>query len=165
MLLGIVAASLVIIPTVLAFHKSVPIGDANTSLQQVVVNSETGNVYVGGQNLLVHFDGNLTEISQKVMGPVEDSDQCPPAGLQCESSRSETDSFIKVLEIDPNKMKPFTPIVLVSFLSNPGISQCWRCHTDHTSRTKIIVKTFDGHSFHSLAMVFTFVPHFSPQNV
>ncbi|XP_048252832.1 hepatocyte growth factor receptor-like [Haliotis rufescens] len=93
------------LPFVIAFYKVQQIGNDNTTLQQVTINADTRQLFVGGKNVLHHFDANLTKISETTTGPVEDNSLCPPVDLPCEKSRSLTDNLMSVLEVDPSKKK------------------------------------------------------------
>ncbi|XP_067684002.1 hepatocyte growth factor receptor-like [Haliotis asinina] len=93
------------LPFVIAFYKVQQIGNEDTTLQQITIHGDSGQLFVGGKNILYHFNSNLTKLSETMTGPVEDNILCPPADLPCERSRSLTDNLMSVLEVDPSKKK------------------------------------------------------------
>ena len=76
--------------------------DAGQALLQVAV-VETGEVYVGGSNTLLHLSQNLTPHTVVSLGPVRDSLDCDPAASECEGSFKTNE--VKVLEVDKRKQQ------------------------------------------------------------
>ena len=74
--------------------------DAGQPLSQITVN-ETGEVYVGGFNTLLHLSQSLKPHTVMSLGPVRDSLNCDPTAGECEGSF--TANEVKVLEVDKRK--------------------------------------------------------------
>lgn len=75
----------------------------NSSLQLMTVHHRTGDVFVGGTNVILHLSENLTFLDEVRHNPVEDNPSCPPTPLMCNYSRQLTDTQIKLLLIDYNQ--------------------------------------------------------------
>ena len=80
----------------------VDVHDAGQSLSQITI-SETGEVYVGGFNKLLHLSANLTPHTVLSLGPVRDSLNCDPTAGECKGSF--TANEVKVLEVDKRKQQ------------------------------------------------------------
>ncbi len=68
-------------------------------LQKVKVDSTSGILYVGGENLLVKLDENLTLVDKLSTGPVEDSINCDPSQSCADLQLTNNDA--KIVDIDP----------------------------------------------------------------
>lgn len=78
-----------------------------SKMQQVAVDEETGQVYVGGRNALYKFDRNLNQISQQGTGPSTDGLTCSPkSDDKCDNTKL-TDNDATVLEIYPDPLKRY----------------------------------------------------------
>lgn len=70
-------------------------------LAHLVVDNDTGLVYVGGVNRIYQLDSNLNLLAEAVTGPRNDSINClPPPGDDCLSGRTVTHNYNKVLLLD-----------------------------------------------------------------
>ncbi|XP_041350016.1 hepatocyte growth factor receptor-like [Gigantopelta aegis] len=67
-------------------------------LTQIAVYSETGDVFVGGHNVLAQLSSDVALKSTLSIGPVLDGIDCAPVDESC--TRTETDNDVRVLEID-----------------------------------------------------------------
>ena len=83
-----------------AFYTNLP---TKSSLQQVAVDSVTGNVYIGAKNAL-YLLGRDLDIKQSLkLGPVQDNARCRPLPANCSERRVATDNNVMVLEIHPKE--------------------------------------------------------------
>ena len=83
--------------------------DHNTTLNQMVMDSDTGTIYVGALNHLYRLDSNLRELENVTTGPQKDNVDCPlpveETDTHCRTInakkvlREETDNENKVLVI------------------------------------------------------------------
>jgi len=69
-------------------------------LQQFVIDKNTGEIYVGGQNALVRLSPELNSIQLVENGPRLDSPLCPPPQIPCNLTKNSINSFTKGLVID-----------------------------------------------------------------
>ncbi|XP_056001078.1 plexin-B1-like isoform X2 [Ostrea edulis] len=156
---------------------SVPLSFA--PLRRVTMKPESENIYVGGKNILLHLDGNLTVIGNKTIGPVKDSKLCSPDQKMCVSLEWR-DNYVEVLKfLSKHKMVLMCGSVrqgLCRLLNSYSISleeQFLNKHTQNfvgSSRGTIIVPYgtpgqqydhyFIGRSWDGRKMEYTF-PEFS----
>ncbi len=71
------------------------------SLQNLVVNKESGLVYVGGVNRLFQLSPDLERQVTVETGPREDNLQCPASGCSDDVATQLTDNVNKALVVDP----------------------------------------------------------------
>jgi hypothetical protein len=71
-------------------------------LDQVTVDSETGDVYVAGKNVIVKLDKDLKNSVSLKTGPVLDSVTCDPANSRLCNGQTLHDNDAQILEIDPD---------------------------------------------------------------
>lgn len=70
-------------------------------LTHLVVDNDTGIIYVAGVNRLYQLDSDLNLLGEAVTGPKEDSFNClPPPHDECSSGRESTDNYNKILLLD-----------------------------------------------------------------
>nr|KAG5701672.1 hypothetical protein BaRGS_027830 [Batillaria attramentaria] len=70
-------------------------------LTHMVVDNDTGMMYVGGVNRIYQLDSDLNIVAEASTGPRNDSINClPPPGDDCISGRTRTDNYNKVLLLD-----------------------------------------------------------------
>ncbi|KAK6175675.1 hypothetical protein SNE40_014077 [Patella caerulea] len=77
----------------------------STQLQKLIADNETGEIYVGGQNILVHLNPALEIKNQVTIGPTNDNKNCFPFPESCHEQRTEMANDVKILEIDHRKRK------------------------------------------------------------
>ncbi|GFR87284.1 plexin-A4 [Elysia marginata] len=65
-------------------------------LSRLVMNEDTGIVYVGGENHLYQLDDDLKLLVQVNTGPKQDSDKCFPPPSACYVNRTATNNYNKV---------------------------------------------------------------------
>lgn len=80
-------------------------GQDSSVFQHLVIDESTGDIYIGGTNIILHLDSNLDESNRNSLstGPVIDSKDCN-VGLSCPDGES-TDNINKVLVINPTNNK------------------------------------------------------------
>lgn len=69
-------------------------------LQQFVIDKNSGEIYVGGQNALIRLSPELYSIQLVENGPRLDSPLCPPPQIPCNLTKNSINSFTKGLVID-----------------------------------------------------------------
>ncbi|XP_071128439.1 hepatocyte growth factor receptor-like isoform X3 [Mytilus edulis] len=72
-------------------------------LQQFVVDKNTGEIYIGGQNTLIKLSSDLSVIQKVNNGPKTDNPLCPPPQIPCNLTKNSINSFTKGLVIDYNR--------------------------------------------------------------
>ncbi|CAC5406948.1 PLXNA [Mytilus coruscus] len=72
-------------------------------LQKFVVDKNTGEIYIGGQNTLLKLSSDLSVIQQVNNGPKTDNPLCPPPQIPCNLTKNSINSFTKGLVIDYNR--------------------------------------------------------------
>ena len=87
--------------SVCSFLQEYSLNETVYPLTQIAVYSETGDIFVGGRNILAQLSSDLTLKSKVSMGPVLDNINCLPVDESC--TRTQRDNDIKVLEIDYTK--------------------------------------------------------------
>jgi len=79
-------------------HASVP----NTEFRHIIVDDSTGDVYVGGNNVLYRLSASLAHLAHTETGPEPDNLSCQPnPRLACNYSRKATDNVNQALVIVP----------------------------------------------------------------
>ncbi|KAK3103925.1 hypothetical protein FSP39_022961 [Pinctada imbricata] len=91
----ILTSTLVISPSVTGFYQTYTVSPENLPLREITTNND-GDIYIGGQNILLHLSKDLNHIANVTMGPVKDSKMCEPKDYAC-SSRELSDNLIDVL--------------------------------------------------------------------
>ena len=74
--------------------------NAYKTLTQVAVDITTGNVYLGGKDILISMDQDLGVKEVEKVGPMFDSEECYADPEPCSASRTFTSNFINILEIN-----------------------------------------------------------------
>lgn len=74
---------------------------ASSDLTRVAVNKTSGQVIIGGINLLVSLDKDLKNVVSKSVGPHFDSENCYKEPTPCSDSKPYTDNTVTILEINP----------------------------------------------------------------
>ncbi|XP_041349841.1 plexin-B-like isoform X2 [Gigantopelta aegis] len=77
-------------------------------LNHLVIDNETGTVYVGAVNRIYQLDSNLRLLVEVQTGPRNDSPNCLPPPDPCSYSTHETQNYNKILAIDRNRKKLVT---------------------------------------------------------
>lgn len=74
---------------------------SNVNLTRVAVYKDTGQVIVGGVNILVSLDEDLKNVVNNHLGPHFDSDKCFKEPAPCTESKTFEANTVTVLEINP----------------------------------------------------------------
>lgn len=93
---------LCLIQTVTAMHIIHSFRDIHkdTTLQNLEVDKNSGDVFVGATNSLYHFSSDLVSYRKVAMGPRVDNPHCPPPPLPCDDTKKSTNSFSEGIAID-----------------------------------------------------------------
>ncbi|XP_021371798.1 hepatocyte growth factor receptor-like [Mizuhopecten yessoensis] len=102
-----------------AFYTVYNVSSENQPLTQITMDTQNGDLYVGGKNLVLHFDEDLDVVQEHILGPVLDNSDCPPSPLTCSKVRTMTPNHVRVLEI--NDQKDF---ILMCGSANQGLCSC-----------------------------------------
>ncbi|XP_032235648.2 plexin-A4 [Nematostella vectensis] len=76
---------------------------SHDKITNIVVDNSTGNVFIGGTNILVKTEADLEVLVNTTTGPIDDNENCLPAPSYCDPSkypRVPTDNRNKLLLID-----------------------------------------------------------------
>ena len=74
---------------------------AYSNLTRVAVDKTTGQVFVGGKNLLASLDGDLKDLKIISLGPKFDNDKCFKEPATCSESKFYKDNTVAILEVNP----------------------------------------------------------------
>lgn len=93
---------LVLIPVLNAFYKTVSVPLKYAPLRRISMKPATGDIYIGGKNIVLHLDSSFDLLQNKTIGPQPDNKMCAPNNqLLCESKM--TDNYVEVLEFIPRR--------------------------------------------------------------
>ncbi|XP_063446305.1 hepatocyte growth factor receptor-like isoform X1 [Mytilus trossulus] len=88
---------------VTGLFQSYNVNQDNGPLGKITIDKKSGYLYVGGNNILLQLDSNLSIISEVTVGPILDNSKCYPLPVPCTYQRDLTDNKIHVLAInEPN---------------------------------------------------------------
>ncbi|XP_052285570.1 hepatocyte growth factor receptor-like isoform X3 [Dreissena polymorpha] len=73
---------------------------SSDQLTKVEVDRSSGNLFLGGKNILLQLDENLVELQRYRIGPALTTDKCFPSPEKCNFSKSNQDNYIKILAIN-----------------------------------------------------------------
>lgn len=91
----------VVVATVAATTPGIQTTYVGADLSHMVVDSDTGVMYVGGVNRIYQLDADLRLLAEAVTGPRNDSINClPRPGDDCLTGRVRTDNYNKILLLD-----------------------------------------------------------------
>ncbi|CAC5415511.1 MET [Mytilus coruscus] len=84
-------------------------------LSKIIINEESRSLYIGGKNILLHFDLDLRQKNKDIIGPVNDSKQCNSFDNSCIYMRYRTvNNHISIL-------KSFRNFLIVCGTARQGI--------------------------------------------
>lgn len=92
---------LVLIPVLNAFYKTVSVPLKYAPLRRISMKPATGDIYIGGKNIVLHLDSSFDLLQNKTIGPQPDNKMCAPNQMSCESKM--TDNYVEVLEFIPRR--------------------------------------------------------------
>ncbi|OWF53201.1 plexin-A4-like isoform X2 [Mizuhopecten yessoensis] len=93
---------LCLVQTVTAMHIVHTFRDLHkdTTLQNLKVDKNSGDVFVGATNALYRFSPDLSSFTKVAIGPRVDNPHCPPPMLPCNDTKKSTNSFSEGIAID-----------------------------------------------------------------
>ncbi|XP_052081048.1 hepatocyte growth factor receptor-like isoform X4 [Mytilus californianus] len=99
----------------LAFNQNYTVPTKYGPLSKIIIIAENKSLYVGGKNILLHFDLDLSLKNQGIIGPVNDSKQCNSFDNSCIYMRYRTvNNHISIL-------KSFRNFLIVCGTARQGI--------------------------------------------
>ncbi|XP_071126132.1 hepatocyte growth factor receptor-like [Mytilus edulis] len=88
-----------------AFIQNYTVSRKYGPLSKIILNEESGSLYIGGKNILLHFDLDLRQNNKDILGPVNDSKQCKPFDNSCIYMRYRTvNNHISILKSFRNSL-------------------------------------------------------------
>ncbi|XP_062589416.1 plexin-A4-like [Saccostrea cucullata] len=81
-------------------HKTISVPMSFAPLRRITYKPGSGEIYIGGKNIVVHLDKNFDVKSNSTIGPRQDSTQCAPEQKTCNSLQW-TDNYVEVLQFIP----------------------------------------------------------------
>ncbi|GFO06429.1 H(+)/cl(-) exchange transporter 3-like [Plakobranchus ocellatus] len=97
------ASALLLLLIVLTLPTMVQMKYLGPKLSRLVMDEQTGVVFVGGENRLYQLTDGLKLLVEVKTGPMDDSDKCFPPPEACFVNRTATNNYNKILVVDKDR--------------------------------------------------------------